>query len=141
MQRLQDSSIIHARDKWGYSLIGPNQQRIRKILMVDLASLLLLVCIAACYAGMIGVKSAFLAGITYFVPNALRTYRIFRHQGAQAARLILKGFYQGEMLKFGLSIVLFAMVFAGCTVSPMIFFGTYLGMQILAWVMPVFNKI
>lgn len=98
-------------------------------------------CIAACYAGTMGVKSAFLAGVTYFVPNALRTYRIFRHQGAQAARLILKGFYQGEMLKFGLSIVLFALVFAGCSVNPMIFFGTYLGMQILACIMPVFNKL
>lgn len=141
MQRLRDSSIIRARDKWGYSLSRPNQQRIRKILLGDLASLLLLIGIAACYAGTIGVKSACLAGITYFVPNALRTCRIFRHQGAQAARLILKGFYQGEMLKFGLSIVLFALVFAGCTVNPMIFFGTYLGMQILACVMPVFNKL
>lgn len=121
-------------------MINP-KQRIRKILLVDLVAAGVLVCIAACYAGTMGVKSAGLAGITYFIPNAFRTYRIFRHQGAQAARLILKGFYQGEILKFGLSIVLFALIFAQCTVNPMIFFGTYIGMQVLAWVMPVFNKI
>ena len=121
-------------------MINP-KQRIRKILSVDLVAAGVLVCIAACYAGTIGVKSASLAGLTYFVPNAFRTYRVFLHQGAQAARLILKGLYQGEMLKFGLSIVLFALIFAQCTVNPMIFFATYIGMQVLAWVMPVFNKI
>lgn len=115
--------------------------RIRKILLADLFSAFGLIVLAGCYAGEIGVKSACLAGITYFIPNALRTYRIFRHQGARAARLIVKGFYQGEVLKFGLSIGFFALIFAQCTVNPIIFFATYVGMQILAWVMPVFNKI
>lgn len=121
-------------------MVSP-KQRITKIVILDFMTGLILVSIAACYAGGMGVKSAGLAGITYFIPNAMRTYRIFRHQGAQAARLIVKGFYQGEMLKFGLSMVLFAMIFAQCTIDPKIFFGTYVGMQILGWVMPVFNKI
>ena len=117
------------------------KQRIQQILMIDLCTALLSIVLAACYAGVMGVKSASLAGVTYFIPNALRTYRIFRHQGAQAARLILKGFYQGEALKFGLSIALFAIVFSRYTVNPMVFFSTYIGMQVLAWVMPVLNKI
>ena len=112
-----------------------------KIFLFDLAAGWILIGIAACYAGALGAKSASLAAGTYFFPNALRTYRIFRHQGAQAARLILKGLYQGEVLKFGLSIALFALVFALCTVNPVIYFAVYIGMQVLAWAMPVFNKI
>lgn len=121
-------------------MISP-KQRIAKLVLLDLMTGLILVSIATCYAGLMGVKSAGLAGITYFLPNALRTYRLFRHQGSQATRLILKGFYQGEMLKFSVSIVLFAVIFAKCAVDPKIFFGTYIMMQILAWIMPVFNKI
>lgn len=121
-------------------MINP-RQRITKIVLLDLMTGLILVGIATCYAGLMGVKSSVLAGLTYLIPNALRTYRLFRHQGVQAARLILKGFYQGEMIKFGLSIAMFAVIFAKCTVDPKIFFGTYIMMQILAWLMPVFNKI
>ncbi|MCX7090165.1 MAG: ATP synthase subunit I [Legionellales bacterium] len=122
------------------SLFDP-KQRIRKIVLIDLTTCLMVICVAGCYAGMIGIKSAGLAGLTYVVPNALRTYCLFRYQGAHAARQILKGFYQGEMLKFGVSLGLFSVVFAGCSVNPIIFFGTYIGMQMLAWLMPVFNKI
>lgn len=121
-------------------MVSPKKP-ISKLIILDFIIGLILISLAACYAGVMGVKSASLAGITYFLPNALRAYRLFRHQGAHATRLILKGFYQGEMLKFGTSIVLFAVIFANCKVDPKIFFGTYIIMQILAWVMPVFNKI
>ena len=121
-------------------MVSP-KQRIKYFLMLDFISGLILISFAACYAGVIGVKSAGLAGVTYILPNGLRTYRVFRHQGAQAARLILKGFYQGEMLKFGASMVLFAVVFANCVVDPKIFFCTYVMMQILGWILQVFNKI
>lgn len=120
-------------------MINP-KQRIRKILLIDLMACFVFTGIAGCFSGIIGFKSAGLAGVSYFIPNAYRTYRLFRYQGAQAARLILKGFYQGEMLKFGLSIVFFAIVFSKCTINPPIFFGTYIGMQMLVWLTPVFNK-
>lgn len=117
------------------------KQRIRKIVLIDLIMCLMVICAAGCYAGLTGIKAAGLAGMTYVLPNAIRTYCTFRYQGAHAARQILKGFYQGAMLKFGVSLGLFAVVFAGCSVNPMIFFGAYIGMQMLAWLMPVFNKI
>ena len=117
------------------------KQRIRKIVLIDIFIWLMVVCAASCCIGTIGIKSAGLAGLAYVVPNALRTYCLFRYQGAQAARKILKGFYQGEMLKFGVSLCVFSLVFAGCSVNPIIFFETYIGMQMLAWLMPVFNKI
>lgn len=121
-------------------MINP-KQRICKIVLIDLATFLMLLCIASYYSGIVGVKAASLAGMTYIVPNALRTYCLFRYQGAHAARLILKGFYQGQVLKFGLSVLLFAVVFAAFTVNPVAFFATYIGMQTFAWLMPMFNKI
>lgn len=121
-------------------MINP-KQRIRKIVLIDLVTFLMLLSVASYYAGIAGVKAASLAGITYIAPNALRAYCLFRYQGAHAARLILKGFYQGEILKFGLSVLLFAAIFAAFIVNPVIFFGTYIGMQTLAWLMPMFNKI
>ncbi len=120
-------------------MINP-KQCIRRILTVDLMACLLFTVIAGCYAGMEGVKSASLAAFAYFIPNAYRAYRLFRYQGARSARLILKGFYQGEMLKFGLSIVIFSFVFVACTVNPVIFFGTYIGMQMLVWFAPLIMK-
>lgn len=123
-----------------FILINP-KQRIFKLVLIDLTTVLVLLCVAGCYAGSVGVKAAGLAGLTYALPNAMRTYCLFRHQGAHAARRILKGLYLGEMLKFGISLGLFAIVFAACTVHPVIFFGAYISMQMLAWMVPVFHKI
>lgn len=121
-------------------LINP-KQRICKLVLIDLITVLVLICVAGCCARGVGVKSAGLAGLAYVLPNAIRTYCMFRHQGAHAARQILKGFYQGEMLKFGFSLGLFAIIFAITAVHPVIFFGTYISMQMLVWLVPVFYKI
>ncbi len=113
---------------------------LRKMVVAEFSILLLFVLIAGGYAGYEGAKSAALAGLVYLVPNAYRTIRLFRYQGARAARLILKGFYQGEMVKFSLSVILFSSVFKYCTVNPMLFFGTYIGMQMLIWFAPILIK-
>ena len=106
----------------------------------EAATALLLVVIAGAVMGWLGAKSAILAVLAYGLPNAFRSYKMFRHQGAQSARLIVKGFYQGEMLKFLLSVVIFSLVFMCCTVNPVIFFGTYMVMQMLIWFVPLLIK-
>lgn len=109
-------------------------------MLIELITCFVLIGIAGFYVGAMGVRSASLAGLAYIVPNGYRTYRMFQYQGARAARLILKGFYQGEALKFGLSVVMFALIFAATTVNPVIFFGTYIGLQLLVWFAPLLIK-
>ena len=113
---------------------------LRKRVVAELSILLLFILLAGGYAGYEGAKSAALAGLAYLVPNTYRTIRVFRYQGARAARLILKGFYQGEMVKFALSVLLFSSVFKYCTVNPTLFFGTYIGMQMLIGFAPILIK-
>lgn len=113
---------------------------IHKMLLAELTACLIFTLIAGCFAGLAGAKSAVFAGLAYLIPNAYRTYRAFRHKGARAARLILKGFYQGEMVKFALSVVVFAYVFSQCTINPVVFLGTYIGMQMLIWFAPLLIK-
>lgn len=113
------------------------RQRIGKLLFAELLIGGIFSAFAGYFAGLQGCKSAVLGGLAYFLPNAYRSYSVFRYQGARAARLILKGFYKGEMVKFLMSVLIFAGVFAISTVNPMIFFGTYIGMQMLVWFAPL----
>ncbi len=122
-------------------MTSQNQPLIRKILLADIFSLILVVTICACYDGKFGVISSSLAGLAYFIPNALRTCRVFKYHGAKSAKAIVKSFYQSQILKLAVSIIIFAAIFALCRVKPLIFFGTYFGMQMLSLVLPVFNKL
>lgn len=100
-------------------------------LLIQLGVALVLCFLATCFAGKMGMLSAILGAFVYIVPNLFFMRKVFRHQGAIAAKKIVYSFYQGEALKIVFSLVLFAAVFALFNVEPWIFFGSYIGMQLL----------
>jgi len=54
----------------------------------------------------------FLGGLVAVLPQAYFIWRVFRHGGAQAASIIARASYSGEIGKFFLAVVGFALVFA-----------------------------
>lgn len=86
--------------------------------------------------------SALLGGLVYIIPNAYFALTLFKHQGARAARQIVKGFYKGEALKFILTILLFTAVFLLYRVTPLAFFVSYIAVLMTHWLTPcvIVNK-
>lgn len=56
--------------------------------------------------------SALLGGLVAVIPQAWFTHRVFRRQGAQAARQIARSSYAAEVGKFFMAVAGFALVFA-----------------------------
>ncbi len=56
--------------------------------------------------------SALLGGLVAVIPQAWFTHRVFRRQGAQAAKQIARASYAAEVGKFFMAVAGFALVFA-----------------------------
>ncbi len=97
--------------------------------------------VAFLVSGGIASLSAVLGGLVSALPNAIFARKLFQYQGAHAAKKIVNGFYKGEALKLGLSIVMFMLVFKYCKIMPLVFFITYIVAQMVIWFAPLFfNK-
>lgn len=116
------------------------QRRVRRMLLWQLLTSLVLMGLALILAGWPGLKSACLAGVIYWLPYICCMRLTFRHQGARAAQQIVRSFYQGEALKIGLSIILFTLIFAFFNLVPWVFFSVYMSMQLMMWLMLVIIK-
>ena len=81
--------------------------------------------------------SALFGGLVSAVPNALFAMKLFQHQGARAAKQIVNSFYIGEALKIVVSIILFALVFIFFRIVPLVFFATYIVVQMMVWFAPL----
>ena len=81
--------------------------------------------------------SALSGGLVAAIPNAFFAWRAFRYQGAAQARYIVKSFYHAEAGKFGLTAVLFTLVFVTVPPSnPAFFFGAYVVTLLAHWLGP-----
>ncbi len=55
--------------------------------------------------------SVLLGGLTFIVPTGFFARQVFRYRGAQATRQITQAFYRGEVTKFVLTAMAFALIF------------------------------
>ena len=87
-------------------------------------------------------NSVLLGGLVGILPNALFALKLFKYQGARAARQIVNSFYKGEALKIVLSIFLFALVFISYKITPLAFFVSYVLVLMTHWLAPwiIVNK-
>jgi ATP synthase protein I len=86
--------------------------------------------------------SAVLGGLVAIIPNAFFAAKLFKYQGARAARQIVSSFYKGEALKIILSMLLFTLVFVFCKITPLAFFASYVLVLMTHWFAPwiIVNK-
>lgn len=118
-------------------------KRPKVIRIVGLQALATLLISAGCFLLTEGVSaySALLGGVVCFVPNLYFAWAAFRHQGAQAAKQVIRSFYKAEAVKFGLTVVLFALVFIAVRpLNPISFFLTYAVVQSVHWLSPLVMK-
>lgn len=81
--------------------------------------------------------SAMLGGLVAIVPTIVFARKMFRFQGARAAKQIVKSFYIGEALKILLTAILFCLVFILYKVAPLAFFLTYIVVLMNYWFAPL----
>jgi len=77
-----------------------------------------LLCIAVTLIALLTLNlvtaySILLGGFISIVPNGYFAWKAFRYRGARNTPLIVKSFYAGETGKLIMTVVLFALVFAG----------------------------
>lgn len=81
--------------------------------------------------------SAIIGGLVCVMPNIFFVRKIFKYNGARAAKQIVNGFYKGEALKLIMSIALFVLVFNVLQINPLVFFATYIAAQMVFWFAPL----
>ena len=74
-------------------------------------SLLLFVAFCFWWFNSVIAYSVLIGGLIYIIPNMYFAFYAFRYCGAQAAQYVLMSFYRGEIGKFLLSSVGFAITF------------------------------
>ena len=105
-----------------------------------LIQLVIVIIFAILVLGLYGVNSAqsiVLGSLVQIIPNMCCARNMFKYQGATSAKKIVSGFYKGEAVKIILSIILFALVFNYIRIDPILFFGAYISMQLLLWLLPL----
>jgi ATP synthase protein I len=102
-------------------LLGGDISTVGKVLVYQLAMIILIALVFAVLSGLQKAISALLGGFIVFAPNLYFAFVINR-SGGQEARKILNAFYVGEFGKLILTIVLFGVVFQfpGIQVVPLL---------------------
>lgn len=117
-----------------------NQQGIQgaqRLLLVQLSVAVLIAFVGFFACDIKAAYSAAIGGLVCVVPNAYFVSKLFKHNGAHAARQIVNGFYKGEAMKLILSITLFALVFKFLNINPLVFFVAYIAAQMVFWFAPL----
>ncbi|SEK25921.1 ATP synthase protein I [Atopomonas hussainii] len=112
------------------------------VLVAQFAVAVLLALLVTLVWGVTAGKSALLGGLVVAVPTLYLARKAFRHQGARAAREIVRGFYAGEAGKLVFSAFLMAVIFVG--VKPLhapAFFVAMLLTQATSWFAPLLLKL
>lgn len=114
-----------------------NKLGIKRLWAVQLGITLLLTLFSSLFFDLKAGRSALLGGLVCIIPNAYFASKLFKYQGARAAKQIVNGFYKGEALKIILSVFLFTAVFAFCRITPLAFFSAYIIVLMTHWFAPL----
>ncbi|HAT1812944.1 TPA: F0F1 ATP synthase subunit I [Legionella pneumophila] len=119
-----------------------NKRGITRLWLAQLGVTVILAGLCAILFGVNAASSSLLGGLVCIIPNAYFAIKLFKHQGARAARQIVNSFYKGEALKIILSMFLFALVFLLCRITPAAFFASYILVLMTHWFAPwiIVNK-
>ena len=108
----------------------------RKLLLIQLlVTLLLALGFELLWTGT--GPSALLGGFLALLPQALFAFLMFRHRGARRVGQAVQQMLMAEMMKFGLTVVLFALVFIGVQPSnPISLLCAYSVVLMVHWLAP-----
>ncbi len=114
-----------------------NQRSVWYFLALQQAAVLCIAAVVVCFLGLKAGFSCVVGGMVSVLPNAYFAKMLFKHHGARAARQIVNSVYKGEAMKLLLTVTLFALVFRYVSVNPLIFFASYIAVQMMVWFAPL----
>ena len=82
--------------------------------------------------------SALAGGGTFLLPNIIFVLMTFAYAGARQTKLVLRGFYVGEAIKFFLTVVLLVIFLKYVALSFIAFYSSFLLLIISQWSAPLF---
>lgn len=112
---------------------------IKRLLFLQLLVCACISIIMAISLGYVAAKSAFLAGAVCILPNVLFARKLFYYQGARSAKQIVNSFYAGEAVKLLSAMALFSLVFMFAEIKPLVFFLTFIVVQMSIWFAPLLS--
>lgn len=89
---------------------------------------------AAGIAALYGVSICILA-------NSVFAWLLFRHQGALAAKKIISSFYIGELIKMGITIIMFGLAVVTFKLLFLPLIASYIICQLVWYICPLMTKI
>ncbi|MBE0505149.1 MAG: ATP synthase subunit I [Marinospirillum sp.] len=108
----------------------------KRLLMMQAAAVVLVSLLAELISKNAGV-SALLGGLIAFIPHAAFSGLMFRHRGARRVNQAVQLMFMAEMVKLGLTVVLFALVFIGVQPSnPISLLCAYTVVLMVHWLAP-----
>ncbi len=99
------------------------------VLAKQTIAVIIVATIVLIFASVHAGYSVFIGGLVCILPNVYFASRVFRHEGARAARKILSSFYIGEAVKLLLTALFFGVALVVLKIQPLALFGGYL----VAW--------
>ncbi len=112
--------------------------RVVRWVIVCQAGMVLVVALAGWLISPLSGKSAFLGGLTCWLPTCWFALRAFQYSGARSAAKIAQSFYAGASGKMVLTMVSFGCVFALVKpIEPLAVFAGFAGVVIVNWVVPL----
>ncbi|WP_148252354.1 ATP synthase subunit I [Aidingimonas lacisalsi] len=113
------------------------QTRFARVLWGQAIAVMILIGIALLAGGAESALSVLKGGLVGWLPNGYFVWRSGLGRGGRQPQRVVTNLYRAEAGKFGLTVVLFAVVFITVPPSNLIFFfSAYLAVIFMHWVAP-----
>lgn len=109
------------------------KQTIRKLILAQLAIIIVAVVASYIMAGSRAAYSAFIGGGINVLATAFFARQVFSAPPGATARRVVRAFYIGEVMKILLTILLFAAVLVWLNIAPLPLFLTYAATMLASW--------
>ena len=109
-----------------------------KLLAFQLFLVLLIALVSTVFFSVKSGYSALAGGSTFLLPNIIFVGMTFAHAGARQTKLVLRGFYAGEAIKFFLTVILLVVFLKYGTLSLIAFYISFALLVGSQWLAPLF---
>lgn len=120
--------------------LGGQKDKVYKLVQYQLLVAVILASLWGLFRGYDSFLAASAGGMVCVLPNFFMAFWLFRHQGAQAARRILRSFFLGEAIKFLVTILLFAIALGLLRLEPLPLLVSFIVTQAVFWASPWITK-
>jgi len=109
-----------------------------KLIAFQLLLVLIVALVSSVFFSVKTGYSALAGGFTFLLPNFIFVFMTFAHAGARQTKLVLRGFYAGEAIKFFLTVLLLVIFLKYVALSLAAFYVSFALLVLSQWLAPLF---